>query len=216
MHVAILQVYYILKPFIRPALSSLRWWLEANTRCTFHLLISTVDCRKTRTKPFKRSLSWSTSQCGTSRLTPEGQTCPAALGGAQADPSPEPCEVRMTPPRAGPTPEARRGSEGAPEASPPQRQRRAGSQQPLRVAASKGRWAAGLACGRRRLRITCSSGRTGELRLPLLPRLIASPSCRGRQWQRGGWAELSTCCRHTGTRASLAPRAGLRLPASSP
>lgn len=53
---------------------------------------------------------------------------------------------------------------------------RASRQPPLRGAASKGRWAAGLVCGGSGLRITCGSGGAGELRLPLLPRLIASPS----------------------------------------
>lgn len=67
------------------------------------------------------------------------------------------------------SPEARRGES--------RRAGRASRQPPLRGAASKGRWAAGLVCGGRRLRITCSraGGWAGELRLPLLPRLIASP-----------------------------------------
>ncbi|KAM6084867.1 ryanodine receptor 2 [Theristicus caerulescens] len=104
----------------------------------------------------------------------------------------------------------------APEASPRGGGRRASRQPPLRGAAGKGRWAAGLACGGSGLRITCSGGGAGELRLPLLPRLIASPSPRGRHWQRGGWAELSTCRRRTATRAPLAARAGLGLPAPPP
>lgn len=87
---------------------------------------------------------------------------------AQADAaSPVPPAGVTWPPRLGPV-----GRAAAARVGPPRRSR----QPPLRRAASKGRWAAALVRGGSGLRITCSSGGAAELRLPLLPRLIASHS----------------------------------------